>query len=567
MNPPVVYAVQSLRSSRNGSGMASKTRRKSKNHDTFKSNLSSGSFAISPNFLGRDSRLPAFLIVGLAILALMPRIQTNDTLIWSFVAAAVFLGLWLTFLLSRGRAERDTYSFEIALRPQHYIQACVQFSVYAYWGYHWELIPGSGLRPVYDHALLMLGQIIFAYAFGILLSWSRHQKYILGFGPIPIIFSVNLFLWFRDDWFYMQFLMIALGFMGKEYIRWNREGRSMHIFNPSAFALGLFSLVLILTNTTHLTWGQEIASTLTLAPNIYTFLFLIGLVVMYFFSITLVAGMAAISLFVLSTLYSSFAGVPYFLDSEIPAAVFLGLHLLVTDPSTSPRTALGKLIFGVFYGCGVFVLYTLLGALGAPTFYDKLLCVPILNLSVIGIDKIVRSVQSENLLNVWKQNWMSGRANLAHMIAWVVIFGSMSVLGKTDGQHTGDSLPFWQQACAEGLTNGCDRLLQLENTYCADNAAWACNELGIKYRSGNVVGLDSVRARTYFQRACELKFKAACLNLLHSDLVLSDDPHELDLRLLLREGGRNLMDEPLEDLYKRACSHSWDFACESQRNI
>ena len=567
MNPPVVYAVKSLRSSRNGSGMASKTRRKSKNHDMFKSNLSSGSFAISPDFLGRDSRLPAFLIVGLAALALMPRIQTNDTLVWSFVAAAVFLGLWLTFLLSRGQAERDTYSFEISLRPQHYIQACVQFSVYVYWGYHWELIPGSGLRPVYDHALLMLGQIIFAYAFGILLSWSRHQKYILGFGPIPIIFSVNLFLWFRDDWFYMQFLMIALGFMGKEYIRWNRDGRSMHIFNPSAFALGLFSLVLILTNTTHLTWGQEIASTLTLAPNIYTFLFLIGLVVMYFFSITLVAGMAAISLFVLSTLYSSFAGVPYFLDSEIPAAVFLGLHLLVTDPSTSPRTALGKLIFGVFYGCGVFVLYTLLGALGAPTFYDKLLCVPILNLSVIGIDKIVRSVQSENLLNVWKQNWMSGRANLAHMIAWVVIFGSMSVLGKTDGQHTGDSLPFWQQACAEGLTNGCDRLLQLENTYCADNAAWACNELGIKYRSGNVVGLDSVRARTYFQRACELKFKAACLNLLHSDLVLSDDPHELDLRLLLREGGRNLMDEPLEDLYKRACSHSWDFACESQRNI
>ena len=547
--------------------MASKARQKSKNHDTFKSNSSSSSFAMSPDFLRSDLRLPAFLIVGLAILALMPRIQTNDTLIWSFVAAAVFLGLWLTFLLSRGRAERDTYSFEIALRPQHYIQACVQFSVYAYWGYHWELIPGSGLRPVYDHALLMLGQIIFAYAFGILLSWSRHQKYILGFGPIPIIFSVNLFLWFRDDWFYMQFLMIALGFMGKEYIRWNREGRSMHIFNPSAFALGLFSLVLILTNTTHLTWGQEIASTLTLAPNIYTFLFLIGLVVMYFFSITLVAGMAAISLFVLSTLYSTFAGVPYFLDSEIPAAVFLGLHLLVTDPSTSPRTALGKLIFGVFYGCGVFVLYTLLGALGAPTFYDKLLCVPILNLSVIAIDKLVRSVQSENLLNVWKQNWMSGRANLAHMIAWVVIFGSMSVLGKTDGKHTGDSLPFWQQACAEGLTNGCDRLLQLENTYCADNAAWACNELGIKYRSGNVVQLDGVRARTYFQRACELKFKAACLNLLHSDLVLSEDPHELDLRLLLREGGRNLMDEPLEDLYDRACSHSWDFACESPRNI
>ena len=61
---------------------------------------------------------------------------------------------------------------------------------------------------------------------------------------------------------------------------------------------------------------------------------------MYFFSITLVAGMAAITLFSFSTLYSFGAGVPYFIDSDIPAAVFLGLHLLVTDPSTSPRTLL-----------------------------------------------------------------------------------------------------------------------------------------------------------------------------------------------------------------------------------
>ena len=543
--------------------MASRAKRESSNHSMLKSFSNKHPNQRASGGLASNFKLPLALIIGLAVLALTPRIQSNATLIWSFVAAAVFLAGWLTYLLSRANKEGHSYSLEVGLRPQHYIQACVQFSVYAYWGYHWELVPDSGIRPVYDHALLMLGQIIFAYAFGMLLSWSRRQSYSLGFGPIPIIFSVNLFLWFRDDWFYMQFLMIALGFMGKEYIRWQRDGRSMHIFNPSAFALGLFSLVLILTNTTHLTWGQEIASTLTLAPNIYTFLFLIGLIVMYFFSITLVAGMAAISLFVLSTLYSVAAGVPYFLDSEIPAAVFLGLHLLVTDPSTSPRTALGKLIFGMLYGCGVFALYTLLGALGAPTFYDKLLCVPLLNLSVIAIDRVVRSVRSEDLLNVWKGNWMNGRANLAHMVAWVVIFGSMSVLGKTDGQHTGDSLPFWQQACAESLPSACDRLLQLESTYCSDNAAWACNELGIKYRSGEIVEADRYIAATHFRRSCELKFKAACLNLLDPDLVLRDDPHELDLRLLLREGGRNLMNEPLENLHAKACSHSWDFACES----
>jgi hypothetical protein len=383
----------------------------------------------------------------------------------------------------------------------------------------------------------------------------------MGFGPVPIILSINLFMWFRDDWFYLQFLMIALGFMGKEYVRWNREGKNVHIFNPSAFALGIISVLLIATNTTSLTWGQEIASTLTLAPNIYTFLFLVGLVVMYFFSITLVTGMAAITLFGFSALYSAVAGVPYFIDSEIPAAVFLGLHLLITDPSTSPRTPLGKLVFGLLYGMGVFALYTVLGVLGAPTFYDKLLCVPLLNLSVIAIDNFVRSVKMEGLVNVWKSTWFSGRANIAHMALWIVLFGSMSLLGKTDGKHTGDSLPFWQQACADGVSNSCQRLLQLETTYCGDNAAWACNELGVQFREGRIVERDEELALEYFAKSCELKFRAGCVNLLDSNAVARDEPHELDLRLLLREGGLNLMEAPVEELYSRACDHDWEFAC------
>ena len=72
----------------------------------------------------------------------------------------------------------------------------------------------------------------------------------------PIIFSTNLFLWFTDDWFYLQFLMVAAGFLGKAFVQWRREGRRTHIFNPSAFSLGLFSLVLIVTGTSDLTWGR-----------------------------------------------------------------------------------------------------------------------------------------------------------------------------------------------------------------------------------------------------------------------------------------------------------------------
>jgi hypothetical protein len=329
--------------------------------------------------------VPLVLTLVLALMSFLPRVSDNPILIRSFWGAAAVLLVWLVVLFLRVRGASEGRSFSTVLRPQHYIQALIHVSVFTYWGFHW--------RPVYEFAWLLVAQLVFAYAFDMLLAWTRRENYVLGFGPLPIIFSTNLFLWFHDDWFYLQFLMLAVGFMGKEFVRWQRDGRRVHIFNPSAFSLGLFSLVLIATNTTNLTWGQEIASTLTLAPYIYSFLFVLGLIVMYFFSITLVAGSAAIMLFSLSALYGAVTGVPYFVDSEIPSAVFLGLHLLVTDPSTSPRTPLGRSIFGGLYGLGVFGLYALLGALGVPTFYDKLLCVPLLNLSVQRIDGLVRAIQ------------------------------------------------------------------------------------------------------------------------------------------------------------------------------
>jgi len=485
-------------------------------------------------------------------------VQSNPRLTISFWAAAALLLAWQAVLHFRLRGDgAAARSITTVVRPQHWVQALCQIAVFAYWGWYW--------RPVYGMVLLILAQLAFAYAFDMLLSWSRREQYALGFGPFPIIFSINLFLWFRDDWFYLQFLMIAVGFLGKELIRWDRDGRRVHIFNPSAFSLGLFSLVLIATSATDLTWGMEIASTLTLAPRIYTFLFAVGLVVMYFFSITLVAGFAAATLFGLSALYAASTGVPYFIDSEIPAAVFLGLHLLITDPSTSPRTPGGKAVFGVLYGVGVFALYSILGSVGAPTFYDKLLCVPLLNLSVRGIDSLMAAVRARNPIPALRLDWPAGRLNLAHMGVWIVFFGAMTAAGRTDGRHPGDKLPFWEQACAEDRAHSCDRLLQLERTYCGDNSAWACNELGAHYADGAIVEADADLSVGYFSRACELRFQPACVNLLADGAspVARSAPKPLDLRLMLREGGLNLMDMPEDDLYARACEHDWAFACSA----
>ena len=501
--------------------------------------------------------VPLGLTLALAAMSLAPRVQSNAVLAGSFQAAAAALAVWQAVLRLRLRPAAPR-SFGVALRPQHYLQAAVQLSVFLYWGYHW--------RPVYDHAWLLAGQLLFAYAFDLLLSWSRRERHVLGFGPFPIIFSTNLFLWFRDDWFHLQFAMLAAGFMGKEFVRWRREGRSTHIFNPSAFSLGLFSLILLATGTTDLTWGQDIASTLTLAPRIYLFLFLIGLVVMYAFSITLVAGSAAVVLFGSSALYSAVAGVPYFIDSEIPSSVFLGLHLLVTDPSTSPRTPLGKALFGALYGAGVFALYALLGAAGLPTFYDKLLCVPLLNLGVQRIDRLAAVLARRGAAGTQAPAGphlprMGARANLLHMGAWALFFGAMTAAGATDGRHRGDSVPFWEQACADDRPQACARLIRIETNYCGDNAGWACNELGRHYRQGAVVDADPERALEHFARACEARFQAGCVNLLNRASTVRADPRALDLRLLLREAGPNLLDMPEPAIYARACDHGWSFAC------
>ncbi|MSP61922.1 MAG: hypothetical protein EXR72_16635 [Myxococcales bacterium] len=119
-----------------------------------------------------------------------------------------------------------------------------------------------------------------------LLTWSRRDAYTLGFGPFPIIFSINLFLWFKPDWFYLQFLMVAVGFLAKEFIRWDKGGSRSHVFNPSSFPLGLVSILLILAGSTNLTWGPEIATTLFYPPHIYLFIFLIGLPGQFFFGVT-----------------------------------------------------------------------------------------------------------------------------------------------------------------------------------------------------------------------------------------------------------------------------------------
>ena len=373
--------------------------------------------------------LPLAFTFCLAGLAALPPVRQNPRLLITFLGVASALGVWNAILFITARRSGRMLTFDVVLRKQHYLQACAQGSVLLYWGWYWP--------QVYASAYLIAAQLVFAYAFDMLLGWSRRNTHTLGFAPFPIVFSINLFLWFKPDWFYFQFAMIALGLAAKELIRWNREGRSVHIFNPSSFPLAVVSLILIATHSSDLTWGKNIASTQFYPPHMYLMLFLIGLPAQFFFGVTSMTMSAVVSTYLFSRIYFAATGVYFFYDSYIPIAVFLGMHLLFNDPSTSPRTELGRIIYGALYGLSTVALYWLLGSAGMPTFYDKLLQVPLLNLSVKAIDRAARS-RWVSIFDpaAFGQSLVPWQRNVAYMSIWVVVFAGMSAT-----QGVGDSFP------------------------------------------------------------------------------------------------------------------------------
>jgi len=498
--------------------------------------------------------LPILFTAGLLAVALSAPLRQNPRLLWSSLGPGLVLLAWsVVLLLSAARAER-VFTLAIALRPQHYVQACAHVSIFLYWGWYWP--------PVYEFAPQIVAQLLFAYAFDVLLTWSRRDVYVLGFGPFPIILSTNLFLWFKQDWFYLQYLMIAVGFAGKEFIRWNKDGRQAHIFNPSSFTLTVFSLALILTGTSGSTWGQDIAITQFYPPHMYLFLFLIALPGQFLFGVTTMTMSAVLTTYLFGVGYYAATGTYFFFDSYIPIAVFLGMHLLFTDPSTAPRTELGRMIFGALYGLSTVALYALLGAAGLPTFYDKLLQVPLLNLSIRWLDRVVRREPLRRFdPAALRPSLAPGGRHLAYIGVWALVFAGMSAAQGVGDRHRGQGIPFWKQACGQDRAGACEYLMQLHATYCRAGSGWSCNELGILQADEQQ---DRSAAAASIRQGCELGFEPACANaaaVTGGGLWATGPPPLAELPIVLRGSKGPIADRSPKSLYARACDQGWPDTC------
>ena len=513
--------------------------------------------------------LVAVFARGLIGFGFLDIVRANPAFQWSFFGTGAVLLAWNGILFSLAKRGGRLLRLGISFRSQHCVQAVAQAAFFVYWGWFWS--------PLYDSAFLIAAQVVFAYAFTMLLCWSRRDLYLLGFGPFPVIFSINLFLWFTDNWFYLQFVLVGLGFLAKEFIRWNKGGERVHIFNPSSLPLAVFSVALIATGTSDLTWGQDIATSQFFPPHVYLVLFLVALPAQYLFGGASMTLSAVLATYLFGLAYFAATGVYFFYDSYIPIAVFLGMQLLFTDPSTAPRTEVGRIIFGVLYGLSTVVLYALLTRLGVPPFYDKLLQVPVLNLSVQVLDRIADSqwlrgrVWMRKIWTAQVRGMTPRRRNLAYMALWGSVFAGMSAVQGVGDRHPGQWVPFWQEACRDSRPGACRYLRDMQFRFCRSGSAWACNEAGVLHFV--VAGEAEEPPRFYradvvelLERSCGAGFAPGCENLTR--LETGAEPRERavptldDYPIILRGTKGPLEDLSPRDLLVQACRQGWDDACD-----
>lgn len=476
-------------------------------------------------------RLPVALTALFLCFIGLPEVHGNPRMLFTYLGVAGGLLAWQLVLWLNARAHGRTLLIEpVPPRRNHYIQATVHLMLTAYWGYYW--------REMYHQFPLILSQLVFCFVLDGLISWSRGHTWKLSFGPVPIVFSVNLFLWFRDDWFYLQFALMVTCFLAKHFIRWKKDGKWTHIFNPSAFGLTVASIILIATGTTGITWAEELATSLDAPPNIFIVIFCLGLIVQYFFQVTLMTFSAVAMLVVLNLIYTESTGYYYFINTSIPVAGFFGMHLLLTDPSTSPRTNIGRVAFGALYGVGYWVCFALLFRAEAPVLYAKLLVVPFLNVLIQGIDFVVNSGPLAALNRRWETALPKPRMNVIHIGVWAAFFITLVATGFLAGPHPGNSIPFWRKAYVEGVPDAPRKLIIATGAQAQLGSGLAYNELALLAIDGILEpgaerGRVNAIALNYFDASCRIGDPFGCLNLevLHI-LLAAEVPDDLALYAL-----------------------------------
>ena len=341
--------------------------------------------------------LIAVLLLGSFALLFAPPVAAQSHAWTVMVACSAGLSAAFLYFLWRQRGAAEPCQIEMDVRRTHVVQAIAQGSIYFYVGQYY-----SGVA---QWAPFIIYQLIVAFVFDFLLSVYRQNRYTLGMAIFPIVLSINLFMWFKPEYFAGQLAMIFVAILGKAYIVRMLDGRPRHIFNPSALPMALTALlVVIVFNSDHVLNTSNVVFSYLLAPHFQLFVFVMGMFSHLAGRVSFISLGAVATLFIVDAVFKAITGLPPMGDIVQPS-VFVGITLLVTDPVTSPKTRTGQLVYGSLYGFGILISYILLNHFGFPRYYDKILPVPILNYIGPSLDRIKLPLWGPMKSPVWQTAW------------------------------------------------------------------------------------------------------------------------------------------------------------------
>jgi hypothetical protein len=329
--------------------------------------------------------------------------------VFQLTIAASILTLWAVALWWR-----DGFALPRVTKPTikltHVLPACLQATLFTYWSLYWP--------EVFEHVPILGVQLGFAYAFDLLLAWTLRRPYSIGFGPVPVVLSANLFVWFQPGNVLFYAVMIALALSSKTFIRVN--GR--HIFNPSVFGITVIALLCILLP--HVFQYRDISHDFDRPPDMALVIIGLSLIPQIRLrtapvSVGVVCSMVGTMLIVF--MLTGYRGGP----SPWWPPWLLAVTLLAPDPATIPSATLSRLFFGLFLGVAFYVLSRALLFSVGTDFFSKVIPIPIANLLVPSFERIGARVSSR-----WP-NLDRDIGNRAYVAAWVTMSVLMLIVGHS----------------------------------------------------------------------------------------------------------------------------------------
>jgi hypothetical protein len=284
---------------------------------------------------------------------------------------AALVALWVGVLL-----RRDHFVVPPILSPTikltHILPAILQIVLFTYWAMY--------SQNVIAHLPVIGLQLVIAYAFDFLFAWTLRRPYHPSFGPVPIVLSMNLFVWFREGDVLLYVLAIAIAFSSKSLL----QAAGRHIFNPSVLGVATVGVLCIVLPGVFR--YQDISHDFSSPPHMAEVIVLLALIPQIRLRTAPVALGTAVAMFATMLIVffvTGYQGGP----SPWWPPWLLAITLLAGDPATIPSDSAGRLLFGLFLGVAFYVVSRgLLFSVGTD-FFSKVLPIPIANLLVPAFER------------------------------------------------------------------------------------------------------------------------------------------------------------------------------------